>query len=238
MEGGHDLTTPRVAQADMRRIAILVEGQSEQAFVDSVLQPALGYNVAYLTAIIVATHRPAAGGKFSGGGRWRHYRDDLRRLVNQPQWDLVTTLIDFYAFPDDLPVNCARPHRGRDCVVRTASAMQAEINSQKFLPFVILHELEALVIASGAIQQAPLGDRTLGRQFRALLDEAGGDVEMIDDAPDTSPSKRLQGLVTHYDKIRDGIAILQAADLSEALQYCPGVATWVSRLRADSATPQ
>lgn len=59
----------------MRRIAIVVEGQTEAAFVTQVLGPYLGRDIV-VTPIVVITKRSASGAH-RGGGSWRGYRDTL-----------------------------------------------------------------------------------------------------------------------------------------------------------------
>lgn len=215
----------------MRPIAIVVEGQSEKAFVDAVLQPHLGYQTP-LTAIVVQTSRPASGGKRAGGGRWKNYRSQILRLVHQPHWSLVTTMIDFYGLPSDMPDPfCDLPHRQRDCVRAQARAIEQDIGATRFLPYLVLHEFEALVIAAGSTQDSVLGSAALTDHFRGCLREYGGDAELIDGDVRTAPSKRIKQATGTYNKVRDGLAILQSSGLDAVLPQCAGFARWVERLR-------
>ena len=90
------------------QVVLLVEGQTEEAFVKRVLQPHIGFDAAYLTPIVVHTSRAADGSAFRGGGGWAHYNRHLQTLLSQPHWSLVTTLIDYYGYPADAP-QCSCP---------------------------------------------------------------------------------------------------------------------------------
>ena len=84
----------------MKQVAILVEGQTEEQFVDRVLQPYLnpdgdpaGF---WLQPIIVTTSRTPAGLKFRGGGKWKHYDVNLPALGG-PLTVPIRTLLGFEA---------------------------------------------------------------------------------------------------------------------------------------------
>jgi len=86
----------------MTRLLILVEGQTEENFVNSLLGPHL-YSMGYL----------AVGSRLIGKQRVRHRRGGIRSwpearrdIVNHLCQDsevLVTTLVDFYGLPADGP---------------------------------------------------------------------------------------------------------------------------------------
>lgn len=215
----------------MRQVAIIVEGQTEEAFVGQVLGPYLGTDI-HLQPIITHTRRAADGTAHRGGGGWSGYRSLLQRLVPQPHWSLVTTLIDFYAYPADAPGrNChtVGEHTPTLCVRRRAAAMQETVPGD-WLPFIALHEMETLVIASGSLQATVLGDARAPGVFERIIREAG-DAEHIDDGPQTAPSRRVLEALPGYRKAQDAVAVLQGHDLGEALAKCPGIARWVERLR-------
>lgn len=214
----------------MRQVAIVVEGQTEEAFVQQVLAAYVGSRV-HLQPIITKT-KVTARGAYRGGGAWSHYRDILRRLIHQPHWSLVTTLIDFYAFPADGPGRDCHPgpHPSpRDCA-RARSAAMAEALPGPWLPFVLLHEFETLVIAAGSKQDSVLGDERAPLDFRRMIEQAG-EAELVDDGQDSAPSKRVQARLPGYRKARDGAAVVGGCDLSLTMQECPGFGQWVDRLR-------
>jgi hypothetical protein len=214
------------------RVAILVEGQTEEAFVTQVLQPHLGYENAYLTPIVVHTSRAADGTAFrGGGGKWSHYSKHLQRLLAQPHWSSVTTMIDYYAYPASAPqCSCTGAHRQPECVASREQAIRdAFPHDARFKPFIMLHEFESLVIAAGASSADVLGDSAAAALFRQIVDSYDGNAELINDSPLTAPSKRVEQIMTSYSKVRDGVAIVGSA-LVPALQATPRFQAWTAEL--------
>lgn len=86
----------------MTRLLILVEGDSEELFVQNILSPHLENFGVYARATGVVSKRLASGKKFTGGNRWSNVQLSLRPLLADTEaW--VTTLLDFYGLPDDFP---------------------------------------------------------------------------------------------------------------------------------------
>lgn len=216
-------------------IAIVVEGQTEEAFVNQVLAPYVG-DAVFLHPIVTQT-KLTARGAHRGGGGWRGYRDKLSRLVHEPHWALVTTMIDFYGYPVDAPgrdCQAIGSHRPHACVDERQRAMAADIPGA-WLPFVMLHEFETLIIAAGAEMPVVLGDTAAPARFRHMIDEAG-EAELVNDSVQTAPSKRVKEVLPRYRKAQDALAVLGDCDFGAVLDACPRFAAWVGCLRAAGAS--
>lgn len=218
----------------MKQIAVLVEGQTEEAFVREALTPHLWTFGIHAQAVIVETSRSAAGAKHKGGGgTWKHYRRDIMKLLGSTHFVLVTTILDFYAYPTDAPgEDCERPHVPRACVRTRADAMAADIDDPRFLPYLILHEFETLVLATSIGRTTVLGSASLADCFRTHCADAADDVELLNDGPTTAPSKRVLQCNPEYDKVADGVAAINEAGLHHVATHCAGFAGWVHRLQA------
>lgn len=88
----------------MTRLKIVVEGQTEEAFVKQVLEPHLRAYEVYATPIIVSASRirrsrDHLGGGGSFGKALRTIRDTLRNDQNA----YCTTIFDYYGLPPDYP---------------------------------------------------------------------------------------------------------------------------------------
>ena len=59
---------------------------------------------------------------------------------------------------------------------------------------------------------------------------AGGDVELVDDGPETAPSKRVLGVMPHYVKTVDGVAVIRDAGLAALMERCQRLRAWVDCL--------
>lgn len=215
------------------RVALVVEGQTEQQFVATVLAPYLLQHEVYAQPVGVQTSRTAAGVKHTGGGgRWKHYARDVRRLLGS-HFDLVSTMLDFYAYPTDGPgaACCAGPHRPRSCVELREAEMAATFDDRRFRPFVMLHEFETILFAA-AVQSGPMGvDDTVRERMRREAATVSNDVELLNDGPTTAPSKRIARCWPDYDKVL-AVGALADVDLQLVLDQCPHLASWVEALRA------
>jgi hypothetical protein len=218
-----------------RQIAIVVEGQTESAFVSEILAPYLQATGVYVTPVIVTTSRLADGTTFKGGGMvWRHYENDIRRLLRASHFHCVSILLDFYAYPRNAPGSdcCDRPHASRKCAELRTKAMGDAIGDPRFVPYVVLHEFETWVIAAALDTSRVLGDAGVAKRLQAQARSVGGDVELLNDSAATAPSKRVLKAWADYDKVTDGVEVIRDAGLPAILEHCPGLRGWVGRLLA------
>lgn len=220
----------------MKQIAILVEGQTEEQFVERVLQshlnPESDPSGVWLQPIVVTTSRTPSGVKSRGGGRWRHYDRNLQVLLGQRHWFRVGLLLDYYAYPTDAPgANAVGSGRARHQVL--LEALAAKYPDPRFVPGVALHEFETWVIAAAIDREELLGERDPAKCLQSVVREFDGDVELIDDGPTTAPSKRVLDAWPGYSKTIDGIDAVLDTGLDQVLVHCPSLRDWLARL----ATP-
>ena len=223
----------------MTRLYVVVEGQTEEAFVEALLRPHLATRQIFARPIVVATSRASGGNKRKGGGYWRHWKADLSKVVAEqaPSGGWVTTMFDLYGLPEDYP-NLEEIARATTPAVKVALAEAAlaqaflEIKSSwRLIPYVQCHEFEALVLASldglHGVLDAPEDLQGLER-LRAEL----GDVppELVNDGPDTAPSKRLKRHIPGYEKVLHGELALLGTTLPALMTRCPHFGTWIRRL--------
>lgn len=122
----------------MIRLHAVVEGQTEETFVRDVLAPELGP-----LGVFADVHRITTGRRksrtFRGGlVEYAHLRMDLDLWMRQDRhadsW--FTSMIDFYALPDDFPdfTPCAQlfdPLRHVECL---EAAFERNIDHPRFIP--------------------------------------------------------------------------------------------------------
>jgi hypothetical protein len=224
----------------VKLVAILVEGQTEEQFVDRVLQPYLNPDCrsdgVWLQPIVVTTSRTPAGSKARGGGGWKHYDRNLNVLLGQSHWFRVGLLLDYYAYPRDAP-GAQAAGRGRIRHRLLVEALATEYKDARFVPGVALHEFETWVIAAAIDRPEILGERAPAQRLQAVVREFSGDVELINDGQQTAPSKRVLDAWPGYSKTIDGIDAVLDAGLDRVLMHCPALRDWVERLVAPVAWP-
>lgn len=83
----------------MSRVYLLVEGQTEETFVNELLVSHYARQGLFLTPIIVSTNPGHKGGVVS----YAKIKPQIERLCKQDTGAVVTTLFDLYALPIDFP---------------------------------------------------------------------------------------------------------------------------------------
>lgn len=228
-------------QAAPAQIAIVAEGPTELQFVNQFLAPYLrtaSKNRIVVRAMVVPTSISADGKRISGGGSWyskspgRGYHGIITNLLAQPHWDAVTTMIDLYGFPKDfLDKQELESPSLSDLEDTLTTAYAPQKRPENWLPFVMKHEIETLVIAAALHGTSSVFSRAQVRTMEKWKRDAGG-VEEINDSPQTASSKRLEQLQPNYRKLPDSFEVFSNARLDDVMEECPRFAAWVARLLA------
>lgn len=202
------------------RLAISVEGPTEQEFVRGTPQGHLWDHGIDCRAVIVTTKRLITGPNQKGGSiSLERAIREVRPLLSN--FDYVTTLYDFYGF------------RGRK-QGQTADDVEREIaerlaRPRKLIPYLQMHEFEALLFSSPEHVAAMFSEPDKRRALEEIVRRASGP-EKINDDPETAPSKRLGRLFNSYDKKFHGPAIAAQIGLSTMRARCPRFDKWIERL--------
>ena len=96
------------------------------------------------------------------------------------------------------------------------------------------HELEALLYADPSAVGAHFNDEGMRNSLEADLAECSGP-ELIDEGPNTAPSKRIMMHRPGYLKTSDGPAILADIGLPSIRAACPHFDAWL--LQVEAAAP-
>ena len=209
----------------MRQVCILVEGQTEEAVVKTLLIDAAEARGIYLIPIIVRTSLTPAGAS-RGGGSWKHYDRQLNDLLSQSHWDVIGLMVDYYGYPSGAPGFELPEAPGDQRQLQIVAALKEHYPDPRFHPLVVLHEIESLILAAirAGGGRGLLSEKTIEHLIRAI-DDAGGP-EKINNGEKTSPSKRLLTLEPEYGKTSTGISILREVGLAAVLDRCPVFAAW------------
>lgn len=168
----------------MIRVAVSVEGQTEEEFVKQVLAEHFRRNGAELTPIQLGKARGGAG-----GGNVSAPRLAVEIANLSYNFDIVTSLVDFYGFQgkgrrtvDELEALIAEQARNR---------LGEDWRENKVIPYVQRHEFEGLLFSDLDAFEAVLGvPQQSARELRAA--RAGfATPEDINDGRSTAPSKRI-----------------------------------------------
>ena len=219
----------------MRRTLILVEGQTEEGFVNDTLSPWLSGMGMSLVPTLLKTKRVKGGTAFKGGvTSYAKFKADLLPLLDD-RGALVTTLLDFYG------LKRAKDYPGMDSLPNGSSVVRVEhveraiwvdIGSPKnFLPFLALHEYEAWLFAdTDVLPQLVEGTPEANAEFTAICGSYSP--EDINESEETAPSKRIFKLFPAYRKTVHGPLAAQKIGLAKIRAVCPHFDGWLKRLEA------
>jgi hypothetical protein len=215
----------------LRRIHLLVEGQTEEIVVNNVLGPYLTPRGWAVTTSLVTTKRPASGPAHKGGvTKWAKLELDIRLLLQDSSLDVLTTLFDYYAFPPDSPGMDTRPiGTPYERVGHVEEEVHTAIANQRFLPHLVLHELETWVFAAADQLGSFRAEPDLAKQLKSDVAEAGGP-ELVNEDPSTAPSKRLAAYCRGYTKTFDGPLAIAELGINRLRAQCPHFDQWLNKL--------
>lgn len=217
----------------MKRAYIVVEGQTEERFCKDVLAPFLEPLELYLTPVIVTTKVVKDGPNFKGGlCNFTKFQRDVRSLLQGSGGALVTTMIDYYALPNDFPGMPDRPMHlpSRARVQHVEQMLRAHfLPHLNFLPFIALHEYEAWLFADAVTLPNVMTVAAANHEFAQI---ALTPPEDINDHPDTAPSKRLKRMYPAYRKALHGPIAAGLIGLPLIRARCPHFSTWLGELEA------
>ena len=223
----------------MTRLLVSVEGRTELRFVYEVLAPHL-YTRGYTSVVASLMGTAVSRDKRGGVKAWADVLKDIVNKLREDRGLIVSTMVDYYGMPRDWPGRAAVPPSGAtpsqiadpieqgmlDAVVRDIGS---DFDASRFVPYVMMHEFEAMLFSDCSELAAGIGRPVLARRLRAIRD--GFDTpEAIDDSPDSAPSKRIERLFGDYDKPLIGIDVVEAIGIDTIRRECPHFAGWVARL--------
>ena len=225
----------------MARLLIHVEGETEEMFVNEVLAPHLysaGWEVVAARIVGNARLRERRGGIKP----WSVVRDDIMRHLKEDPGCFATTMVDFYALPQSagkawpgraaaaqLPTAQKAPHVEAQLDADLQQAMGPGFLAVRFIPFVIMHEFEALLFSDCGAFSRGVGRPDLHEALQAVRDSFATPEE-INDSPLTAPSKRVEALIPSYQKPFLGTLAALEIGLTRIREECPHFGEWLTRL--------
>ena len=211
----------------MNRGYVLAEGQTEETFVREILAPHYARMGLYLTPIIISTSSGYRGGVVS----YAKVKPQIERLCKQDAGAFVTTMIDLYALPGDFPgkrdPKWAHQNDGHAKASLVEQAMALDIGQTNFIPYVQVHEFEALLFVQTECFDAWADDQVV-QNLTAI--SAVMVPEAINDHLHTAPSKRIKAVMPGYQKTFHGPLIACDIGLDAMRMSCPHFAGWLQRL--------
>ena len=216
----------------MKRVFLLVEGQTEETFTREVLAPHLEKHEIYPEPILAKTKRVKDGPDFKGGiTSYERVKNDINLLLPNTNVAAVTTMIDFYGLPSKFPGRANMPPG--DCYKRVAHVEDEfgkAIGHRKFIPHLMLHEFEALMFVRPDVIAAAFPEVRSEAKLRAIKG-AFNSPEEINDDPNKAPSKRLKQIFGGaYQKDLHGPLVTIEIGIEQIRRECAHFNAWLEKL--------
>jgi len=209
------------------RLAISVEGRTEEEFVKLVLAQHLRTKDIEPQPVLIGKH-----GRGDKGGNVTVERLASEMAKLYWSFDVVTSLVDFYGFRDkaDRSVECLERHlleKIRDRIHR-----RRDWDESKVFPYVQRHEFEGLLFSdvNAFTSVMDISEESIAELYRIRAQFQTP--EDIDDGPETAPSKRIARTISMYRKVVHGPLLARTMGLDAIRGTCPRFSQWVEHLES------
>jgi hypothetical protein len=220
-----------------KRIIIICEGQTEQAFCNDVLQPHFNTKDIYIQNPTI---------KKTGGGivRWEALKHQIENHLKQDIEASVTTLIDYYGiyanhrYPAWVNAEHTQDRNARMEMMEAGMRNDIAVGlRQRFIPYMQLHEFEGLLFSDIAVfNDSFTPDEFYDYTYLLSTIAEEPNPEMINNGVETAPSKRLARIIKGYQSENENLKVLygsllaQDIGLTKIRSKCPRFNKWVADL--------
>lgn len=170
-----------------------------------------------------------------GSNSYNRYSNDVTTFLERENDIIVTTMIDFFRLPNDFPgyKHAKEKLNGNQLQIEyIQSEIGKRINHRRFVPYLQLHEFESLLFTDmKGFNQVPDCNAEVLAALKVIVD-GYPNPELINDGPETAPSKRLKRIIPGYHKPLYGVYIALENGLDSIINKCPRFKNWLEVLEA------
>jgi hypothetical protein len=219
------------------KISVLVEGQTEEAFVKEVLVDHLAPKGIAIVPTILETSRTHSSLKHKGGmPKYEKIRKDIAALLRDTGTNLVTTMFDYYGLRPDFPGNASVSLTAgcRQRVKHLETALAADIGRARFEPYLMTHEFEAFLFVDVGITAELIALSSAEEQaMRSALGMVAGAFSSPEEINTTvPPSKRLIAVCPRYEKPLFGPVVAGIVGVDALKAGCERFSEWMAVLES------
>jgi hypothetical protein len=213
----------------MIRLNLLVEGQTEETFVQELLVPHYARLNIFITPIIVRTS-PGHKGGISTYERIKH---QVILLCKEDSQAYVSTLFDLYGLPEKFP---GKDHtkwssftNGHDKATFLEHHWAKDIHCTTFIPNLLVHEFEALLFVNTDKFNDWADSPKVASQLKEVA-QSFDSPEEINNSRQTAPSKRILKVMPEFHKTIHGPLIACDIGLDAIRQSCTHFNNWLKKI--------
>ena len=207
----------------MIRLAISVEGQTEEEFVNEILDPHLrNFCVLSKPILLKVTGGNQRGGNVSINNLVRN----MKKIKRSHHY--VTSLVDFYGFKkkENFTVDQL------ELQILEGVLESSSIPEKTIIPYVQLHEFEGLLFSDVEKFVEQIGTKQSNAKELRKIANRFPNPEKINDNKNTAPSKRILRIIPEYNKVTYGSLIAKKIGLENIRAKCPRFNCWVTKLES------
>ena len=211
-------------------VITIVEGKTEQIFIESILAPYL-----IEKKVIIKATQVSKPGQKGGDVKFSRAVKDIGNHLKQRSETYVSTFVDYYGIKewpglDKVPLQ-ATPTEIAEAVNAETRKTVAQSYPQlrtdtRFIPYLAVHEFEALLFSCSETLATRLGIKAA--HVEEVLSDCG-EPEAINNNPTTAPSKRLDAWSEggKFAKTSSGISIATDIGIPTIREKCPVFNAWL-----------
>ncbi|MGA0556251.1 DUF4276 family protein [Larkinella sp. VNQ87] len=213
----------------MKRIDIVVEGQTEQEFVSQIIQPYLTnkYGIYSVSAILIGSFKHRGGNV-----KFERLKKNITLLSHQTDL-VISTFLDYFKLGNDFPhfEACQKKLNTDERIDCLERELTNAIDNRFFVPYIQKYEFEALLFASVDGYEKYITAKACQR-LEAILQEFPNPEDINNTMP---PSYRLlepfgQYENSKYNKVTLGNILALETGIEKILERCPRFGAWIEKL--------
>lgn len=215
----------------MSRVIVICEGETEQEFCKKTLSEHFLQRGIEIVAPLI---------KRSNGGivSWNKLKKQIETTLLSEHDAIVTLLIDYYGLHSELGFpqwkKVEKIADKNDRMLFLEAQMKADVDEKlryRFVPYVQLHEFEALLFCNADVYKQVIPEPDLvGWQELEQTILTNPNPEMINTKKETTPSHRLERIIRGYNKVVYGNIIAESIGLDAIKKKCPRFSDWIESL--------
>ena len=217
----------------MTRLAVSVEGPTEEEFMNRILGPYLREEVGFSEVQPIILGRAKTDQAGGGNVTVKRLVSEMARLMGS--YNAVTSLVDFYGFRkkgnhtvDELIEMVRRCVKNRS---------RGNVREGRIIQYIQMYEFEGMLFSDvEAFRVVEGADSDSIDALRRIQRDRSP--EEINDNKNTAPSKLMLSVLRKYNKLVDGPMVAKQTGLEKIRSECPRFNAWVDRLEKLPASMQ
>jgi len=221
----------------LKQLVVFCEGPTEQGFCKQVLGPHLYQQTQSVCLTLAVGDRQ--GRHVYGVTKYVRLKRFIENSLKQRKSPdvLFTSMVDLYGLPHDFPGKdgaMRNPNYPWPYVESLEQAWADDIADTRFIPYLQLHEFEALLFVEPEAFEIAVDDAADTIAAMRATAAKFNSVEKINDDPTTAPSKRIIDLLPEYAglKPKSGPDIAELIGIERLRVACQHFDRWISTLES------